>query len=628
MRNLLTVLSLLCSIPVAVAQGQPPKGYDCTHMTGTIYLDRATTSLSGQVTMTGVVTTAVPITRILQHLKFLEIDSVFVSGVRATYEVIDSVAGAYHVLVPESLQVAGYFTVTTYYHGNPKPEQNAAKWGGVTNRDSMMFAMGVGFATPYVSTTRHWLPCYDLPDDKIDSSDITFVTKRGEVVAASGRLVLSYVQGAYGGFRWRTEAPIATYLMTFATGPYRKGYIKGPPRIPFELYALERDYARAATLMERRAVPALVYFDSLFRPYPFEKVGYVVTPIGSMEHQTMISLDKRTLDTNNTTAVHELAHMWWGDHVTCETFDDPWLNEGFATFSEALFLERFNGRQAYLDRMHKYIRSAKKDGSHIPMYGAPAATGHTNNYPGPVIYDKGAAVLGMLREYAGDSLFFKTLRLYSDRHAFSTATSFDLWAAFEEVLGEDMDWFFQRWVFQTGYPHYSIRWKQEGSETVFTLTQWVDSLLFQSSIPAVVRAQDGSIVNFRLVADSARTTTVRHTFGFQPVEVRIDPDSLMIMTYDLAAAEVRSAPRTTGGLVVYALSDSNLRVEWPQALERASAWRLTDIQGKILAEGRIPNGAMRVDIPAGSLGSAATYFVSVIDGHSIMATTSYIHLGR
>ena len=153
----------------------------------------------------------------------------FVNNVRANIQYGDTQSGEYFVIPQSAIINGSQFQVLTYYHGHPLPEQYEPPvlgigWGGVTDEDTMMFAMGVGFYAPYTGCTRHWLPCYDLPDDKADSVDFTFITPPRDITASNGVLVSNQVTP--GGplaeriMHWHESYPIATYLLTFVTGPF------------------------------------------------------------------------------------------------------------------------------------------------------------------------------------------------------------------------------------------------------------------------------------------------------------------------------------------------------------------------------------------------------------------------
>jgi aminopeptidase N len=521
----LLVLILSFSVPLWAQD----KGYDVKSYSASIHLDRSRDSIWGVVSMRVHSTSALQ--QIVQHAKYLTIDTVRVGTTGAPLSVrwLDTATGTYAV---ECNMPAGRdFSVSTQYHGNPRPEQTGGNWGGVTVDDSMMFAMGVGLKAPYTSTTRHWLPCYDLPDDKADTVDLYFWTDSSEVVASNG---LSDVMFANHQkvTHWRETWPVATYLLTFAVGPYTIANYTGTNGVARQIFALQRDSIAAANVYSDLIAPSIDYFDSLFVHYPFEKVGYVITPIGSMEHQTMICLDKVAMgDTwDNTTPSHELAHQWWGDWVTCRTFDDAWLNEGFATYCEALVLERFVGRAAYLTRMNSYrsaevgVTRAKMRIDSLPIYAAATANHHSNNYP-PTIYKKAAVVLGMLREYLGDPLFFMWLRTYGGNHAYSTVTTKDLEQTLESMSGQNMGWFFQEFIYDRGAPVVDVRYAPAGTHLSLDITQVQDSLGYRYfRMPLMIQtSKSGTSLPQPIWLDSVKTTHIEITADAPADTLIIDP---------------------------------------------------------------------------------------------------------
>jgi aminopeptidase N len=527
MPKILVIIGLLAVLSSAALCQD--KGYDVISYDVTISLDRQNNTIKGVAEMSAKSTAG--LSSILQHLKSLSIDSVFVGSSRASLSVVDS-TGEYQITNFPTLSPGSIFQVRTYYHGAPTNEGGSNPWGGVINDGKMMFAMGVGFSAPYISCTRHWMPCYDLPDDKADSVTLTFITPNSDVVVSNGLRVSDLpIADHRHATNWQITHPIASYLLTFAVGPFVEQTIANPLQIPFQCFSYQSDSARLSVDMYKRVVEALVYFDSLYGAYPFEKVGYVVAPIGSMEHQTMITLVNSAIDTNSTTAQHELSHMWWGDWVTCKDFNDPWLNEGFAMYSESLFLERFTGRTAYWTRQHQNVSAAISSGSKIPMYGAPFLTSPRNNYPYPVIYQKGAAVLGMLRYYLGDQSYFKAIRDYGKTHGYSTATSADLQKSFETSTGQDLAWFFKEWVYGIWYPQIKLSWakRQSGYQLFFNQTQDLSKYqLFR--IPFVVEARTKAGQNERATVwmDSVVQSSASVNCSFVPDTIVVDPDGAVI----------------------------------------------------------------------------------------------------
>lgn len=529
--RLLQKLFALTIVAMAVTVHAQDKGYDVTSYDVNLHIDRVKNYLEGAVTMHARATREIQ--SCIQHLLGLNIDSIFVKRTKTGYTVTDSGAGEYTVNLPMNLGAGDEFTVLTYYHGAPMNEGGSNPWGGVTNNNSMMFAMGVGFSAPFISTTRYWMPCYDEPDDKADSATLTFTTPESDVVASNGLRIMDSVNALTHTRTtvWHVSHPIASYLLTFAVGPFVELNIAGPAGTPIQAFSHQSDSAKLDYVLRQRIVQTIALYDSLFGPYPFEKVGYVVAPIGSMEHQTMITLINQAIDTNSTTPQHELAHMWWGDWVTCKDFNDPWLNEGFATFCESLVLEHDVSTARYWQKQKANITGAISNGSTNAMYGAPFRTSPRDNYPYAVIYQKGAAVLGMLRYMLGDSIFFPALRAYGNAHRYGNATSYDLQHDLEQFTGQDLHWFFKQWVFGTWYPQIKVSYSRAGASYTLNLQQVQDPAKYQYfRVPFVVEARTKGGITDRTVVwmDSVAFTTVNVFCAFPPDTIVVDPDGAII----------------------------------------------------------------------------------------------------
>lgn len=524
-------LFVLFFIVLSSASIAQDKGYDAKMLDATVELDKEANTINGSVWMDGIAKPG--LTKILQHAKELIIDSVFVNNTRASVEWLDTSSGAYNVTGYGNAIADSTFRVKTYYHGTATTEGGASPWGGVQNDGKMMYAIGVGFHASYISCTRHWLPCYDLPDDKLDTVVLGFMHLDTETVVTNGIQtgILTSSHSNIIGSYFKVSHPIATYLLTFALGPFVTAYSpdkKFPPRM---IHCYPEDSAKAQLLLDTKITPALNYFESIFSPYPFEKVGYVVAPIGSMEHQTMITLIKQALDTGSTTAIHELAHMWWGDWVTCKDFNDPWLNEGFATYCESLFLEEFKGRAAYISRQKSNISGAIASGSTVPLYGTPLTTNTSSNYPFALLYQKGAAVLGMLRYFIGDEKFFIAVKRYGQAHAYANATSFDLQREFAIIAWDSLDWFFKKWVFGIGYPTIKANWSRNGGNVTmyFEQTQNAQSIgYFRLPFVIEARTKTGDTARQVVWMDSLQYSQGYFTVPFTPDTVIIDPEGQVI----------------------------------------------------------------------------------------------------
>jgi len=391
------------------------------------------------------------------HLRDLTIDKSFYDGAPIEVAAVgtpDSPTFHYQLEAPAGAKQGDTAIVRIEYSGTMTDEYGPGTWGGVSSSDNVLYAMGVGFKNNYVSTTEHWLPCYDHPSDKATFHG-RFRVRTGMTVASNGLLKIEPEGDSILVYDWTHDYPCATYLLTFAVAPFVPLEF-GNGSLPMVVYSQPRD--TTATRKSFTLLPRMVeMLSERFIPYPFGRVGYVNTPQGSMEHQTMISFAASIAqrgDTVNSTAAHELAHQWFGDLVSPQDFRNAWLNESFATFCESLWAEELGGFAGYLKSQEatrsSYIGQITSTEGILPLYDFPREQ-PSSNYPATIYY-KGAVVVGMLRYALGDSVFFGGLRRYLERYAYKDATTDSLRSVLEETSGRSLGWFFDQWVIGKGWP--------------------------------------------------------------------------------------------------------------------------------------------------------------------------------
>ncbi len=309
---------------------------------------------------------------------------------------------------------------------------------------------------PYYAYT--WWPAKESNTDKFT---LTFSLIVPNTMTAVANGMLQSVEDLPGGrrlFRYEHNYPIITYLVAFGATNYNhwsRTFTYGGHTMPVDFYIYpENDTTTNRTAWEQ-CIPMLTAFSDLYGVYPFINERYGIYQFqfgGGMEHQTMSGQG----GFGESLTAHELAHQWWGDMITCATWNDIWLNEGFATYSEALWQEFKPGssgfpalRQAMLNR-----RPSGLNGS-VYRYNTNSVSAiFDSNFA----YRKGAWVLHQLRWVMGTPNFFETLSRYRNRFAYSSATTADFQAVAEEVYGAPLDWFFQPWVYGTGAPSYNWGW--------------------------------------------------------------------------------------------------------------------------------------------------------------------------
>ncbi len=312
----------------------------------------------------------------------------------------------------------------------------------------------------------HWIPCVDYPNDRMVTEMVATVPKEFTTLS-NGLLVESTIEGDWKTDHWKQEIPHVIYLVSLVVGKFDivKDEWNG---IPVEYYVEEGLAGDARPSMGK--TPAMIEFfsDYFGYEYPYEKYAQVAVRYfraGGMEHTTATTLfewavidETARLDTDYDGLIaHELAHQWFGDLVTCESWPQLWLNEGFATLSDALWFEHEKGEDAYLEaisgKMESYINSSRR-------YTRPIVTNTFDN-PWEMFdshsYPKGASVLHMLRQQLGDELFRKSLKLYLHQNAVGLVDTDDLMEAIEEATGKPMDRFFEQWVFSAGHPKVEVK---------------------------------------------------------------------------------------------------------------------------------------------------------------------------
>lgn len=347
------------------------------------------------------------------------------------------------------------------YSGTMTGEGGTFQFGGVQSSETCLFGMGVGFHLNYVSSTCHWMPCYDHPSDKATFRG-KFAVNYDKFCASVGNLVEEYFGDATNMFTWETTYPTATYLLTFAVDEYVPVNFQGAS-VPAVVYCRRED--TTAIQHTFKLLPNMVdAYEDRFGPYPFEKAGYCMTSIGAMEHQTMIAYPishakslYASRDTINVIAAHELAHQWFGNLVSPLDFRHAWLNESFATFCESIWYEYLFGKNGYLASQEAHIKGYltyyKSEGT-LPLYDF-SREEPSSNYPATIYY-KGSPVVGMLRYKLGDGVFFEAVKEFLKQGEYGCATTEMLKSILEDKSGQDLDYFFERWVEQIGFPQLEI----------------------------------------------------------------------------------------------------------------------------------------------------------------------------
>jgi len=361
---------------------------------------------------------------------------------------------------PGALNAGETATVTVHYHGTPA--QDASSWGGFYWQGAFAYNLGVGFAADPHNFGRAWFPCFDNFTERCQF-DFSIFTSPDKSAFCNGTLLGSVVSANGTHWNWRISDPIPSYLACVAVGPFasfERIYSGEEGPVPVQIAVAPADTNKLAASFAHLP-DALAAFEHWYGPYRWDKIGYSIVPFGSgaMEHATNVAYMQAAVDGTTggeTLMAHELSHHWWGDLATCSTAEDMWLNEGWAVYSEHLFLEHVYGPGRYAAEVGTNFLSVLEN-THVQEDGYRAVSGipHDLTY-GRHVYNKGAVVAHNLRGYLGDSLFRTGLRAALEENAFADWSSAGFRDKLSAATNYDLSDFFADWVFQPGFAHFSI----------------------------------------------------------------------------------------------------------------------------------------------------------------------------
>ncbi len=523
------------------------------------------------------------------------------------------------ITFPIVLSVNVIDSVTIYYQGVP------------SNSGFGSFVKSTHAGIPIIWTlsepfgAQDWWPCKQDLNDKIDSIDIVVTTPQAYRVASNGLLVSETVMGTDKIYHWKSRYKIATYLIAIAVtnyAVYSDSVFLSTDTIPVLNYVYPENLANAKT--ETPEIKKIIkLYDSLTILYPFAKEKYGHAQFswgGGMEHQTMSFMSSF----NFGLTAHECAHQWFGDHITCGSWEDIWLNEGFATYFQGLTEERYfpNNWNNWKKEKVDNITSAP-DGSVL----CDDTTSVARIFNGRLTYNKGSYLLHMLRWKLGDAVFFQALKNYLNDPALAGgyAQTSKLKAHLEATSGKNLANFFDQWYYNQGYPSYEIIYNQTGNNVVLTVNQTQSHTsvsFFEMPIPIkfVGVGEDTTIVFNHQYSGQIFTATI----PFPIISVVFDPELHLISannkTKNISTSndlnnEIKLYPNpatTTLNLSLFLLSKKELRFE------------IIDIKGrKIISINDSFNIGLTVKPIDISQLSAGTYIIK-ISGNEISYSEKFV----
>lgn len=492
------------------------------------------------------------------------------------------------VLFPQILPENSQHQVHIYYHGTP------ANSGFGSFNKQMHAGVPIIWTMSCPYAAGDWWPCISNLKDKADSIDLWIQTPSGTRAAGNGLLVEEISIGTDKIWHWKHKYPIAAYLVATAVTNYAAytQKVQLPSQLPGDSLPVVNyvypEILSAATNNTKKVLPILQYYDSLVAPYPFRKEKYGHAQFGwggGMEHQTMSFMT----DFSFNLQAHELAHQWFGDHITCGSWKDVWLNEGWATYLAALSEKRFGTAnfQTWLNSSQNQVRASS--GGSVSVSDT---TDINRIFDYRLTYLKGALVLHMLRWELGDQAFWTGVRNYQadPSLSFGFASTSRFIQHLEAASGRDLQGFMADWFTGQGYPIVAVKLVKDGNQMELTLSQTsshVSVPFFELKVPIRFRATGFDTV---LIFNHFENNQIfNFTLPFSPATVTFDPDKWLLAKNTVSILTGRLESTLNPGIRLFPnpiRTDLSLENENAEPLDV----QIANPQGQIIESLKLPGG--------------------------------------
>lgn len=459
----------------------------------------------------------------LQLHEDLSIDSIKLNDASTTFS---RVADVLNVSTNGTLQPNSFFKLIVYYHGTAPSSGQGAIGNGFSTNTSKNVTWSL--SEPY--SAYEWWPCKQVLTDKADSSDVWITTDSLNKAGSNGLLKNKVVLGnGKVRYEWKSTYPIAYYLISVAVCPYDE-YISYAHPAGADSILIQDYLFKDATTFQKESLKetaALIeLFSAKFGLYPFaqEKYGHTQAVFGgAMEHQTMSTMGAINFEI----VAHELGHQWFGDMVTCGSWNDIWINEGFASYSELVAYEALKTPKETRDLINQKMAYAQFAAGTVYVSDSLNVPRIFDSYS---TYSKGAVLLRMLRfEVNNDSLFFAGVRNYLQAHRYSNAKASDFKTSMEQTLGKNLTDFFNQWYYNPGYPILSGQWNQWNEKVWLQLNQLASegNTVFKTPVNVTFKYAGGD-TTIRIQMDAASKLYLFNLPGKTVYTIRIDEENYIL----------------------------------------------------------------------------------------------------
>jgi aminopeptidase N len=532
-------------------QTEPSRDYQVLHYRVVLDLDPAAKAFSGQATIT-----LSPFHDGLDSC-ILDAQTFAVSAVKlddGTPLLFEQTPERLKVVFPRALRLEDKVRFTVFYHAEDLADGQGRKKG-------ISFVPGTDGAPPVILArsfpdgARHWFPCYDHPNGKATLEVIATVPRENRVLS-NGRLVAvtEDPQKKTRTFHWSQEQPQSTYLSALIAGPYLVTE-DSLGKLPIDYWYYEKDKADALIAFKR--TPEIIRFLGQIYgyEYPWAKYDQIIVPGGGGTETTTATMlypgtihdekAEKDFPVDRWLITHEAAHHWWGDLVTCRDWTHTWINESFGTYSEVQFAEYDAGPDAaaldLLGKKNRYLQEAHT------RYMRPIVSERwekPNDNFDRHTYQKGAAVIHMMRWILGDRPFSRAISHFLHKHAFEPVDTNDFLTAVKEATGQNLDWFFDEWLYRPGHPVFDVKtdWNGATRKLTWRIVQTQDTAagVPYFRMPVVLGVVTPAGTTSERVWISGREAVVAFDCPQQPLMVRFDVGDYLLkeLTFERPVEEL------------------------------------------------------------------------------------------
>jgi aminopeptidase N len=530
------------AFPGTRAKFAPDRVVDIQHIALALEVDPAKRTVAGTATLRATALSATSVVEL--DAVELTIEKVTANGKAVTYR---HDGHKLRVELAGQIAIGAELVLAIAYKGAPRRGLYfVAPDDGYPSKPTQVWTQGQD------EDSRYWFPCFDAPHEKA-TSEVVVTVPAAMFALSNGTLVSDKTTGAKRTLHWRLDVPHSCYLVTLAVGDFAT--IETRWRDVPVVYYVQRGREAEAERTLARTPQMLELFSQKFGvayPYPRYSQVFVADFIfGGMENTSATTLtdtvlldERAAIDYDiDSLVAHELAHQWFGDLVTCRDWGEGWLNEGFATYSEYLWREHHEGRDAADLELEEWADSYMGEDS-----GRYRRTIATKLYDEPIdvfdhhLYEKGGRVLHMLRDFLGDAAFWKSLAHYLTKHRHGLVESRDLARAVEDATGKVVDWFFSQWVIDgAGHPELDVKIDWDPATSTATIaveqTQRVEGRTPVFRIPTRMRFRVGDRdVDVPIEILEAKQTFRLRVDG-EPVQMIFDPGHVVLASRKVTKSE-------------------------------------------------------------------------------------------